>query len=557
MLGFFNPNQENVIAATRQLLRLLQVPVTHTTIQKRLKEHPHYPSLLSIMDSLVQWKVESIGIQAQTEQLVKFPTPFIAHIVENKHNLFTVVRDINKDRITYYDLGQSKLITSSLLEFSSIFNGTVMLADIPNSSSGRLGEAGEPDYRKKHRVEIMHRVRIQAAFFIVLVLTGLTAFSSGRIQELFPLLLGLVGLVGIIVTSLLLWYEIDKKSPVLQKICAAGKHTNCSAILNSGAAKLWGILTWSEIGFAYFTGAFLSLLLSDFSPVIIEIVAWLNLLAIPYVFFSVFYQWRVVKQWCALCLSVQSLLLVEFIICFTGKYYTLGPKNVSLHDVIILAIAYLLPLFLWRQIKPLWLNAKSGKRYKQQLFRLKHDRRIFEALLPQQKEIYPEDIENLGITLGYRHAKYKLIKVCNPYCGPCAKAHPEIEAIIENNPEISAQIIFTATDDEKDLRSVPVKHLMAIDEKGNEEETKRALDDWYSAPKKEYNLFAKKYPLGGELQQQDKKLKAMSDWCNKTGISFTPTFFLSLPSPPDGGEDLGMRQMPDIYSIEDLKYLLK
>lgn len=108
---------------------------------------------------------------------------------------------------------------------------------------------------------------------------------------------------------------------------------------------------------------------------------------------------------------------------------------------------------------------------------------------------------------------------------------------------------------------------MAIYEKGDRERTKKALDDWYNASKKNsayaktsadrYEVFASKYPMNGELQQQGEKLQAMSDWCEKTGISFTPTFFVSTPS-PSGRDEEGpeMRQLPDIYGVEDLKYLL-
>lgn len=126
---------------------------------------------------------------------------------------------------------------------------------------------------------------------------------------------------------------------------------------------------------------------------------------------------------------------------------------------------------------------------------------------------------------------------------------------MEINPDVSAQVIFTAKDDEKDIKSYPAKHLMAIDEKGDKELTKKALDDWYNAPKKDYTIFAEQYPLNGELQQQGEKLKAMSAWCEKTGVSFTPTFFVT--SPPTLGEaERGLYQLPDIYSVEDLKYLL-
>jgi len=35
------------------------------------------------------------------------------------------------------------------------------------------------------------------------------------------------------------------------------------------------------------------------------------------------------------------------------------------------------------------------------------------------------------------------------------------------------------------------------------------LDDWYLADKKDYETFAGKYPMNGELQTQGNKIEAM------------------------------------------------
>ena len=103
---------------------------------------------------------------------------------------------------------------------------------------------------------------------------------------------------------------------------------------------------------------------------------------------------------------------------------------------------------------------------------------------------------------------------------------------------------------------MPVKHLLAVDAKGDKALTAKALDDWYMAEKKDYELFAAKYPMNGELKQQNEKVKAMSDWCNKTYIEFTPTFFISLPSPLGEGQGVRFYQLPDIYSVDDVNYFL-
>ena len=86
--------------------------------------------------------------------------------------------------------------------------------------------------------------------------------------------------------------------------------------------------------------------------------------------------------------------------------------------------------------------------------------------------------------------------------------------------------------------------MLAIAEKVDEIKTQKALDDWYLAETKDYERFAAKYPMTGELLKQGDKIEAMSKWCKAMGISFTPTIFING------------YQLPDAYNIEDVQYFL-
>src|SRR5699024_8980918 len=105
--------------------------------------------------------------------------------------------------------------------------------------------------------------------------------------------------------------------------------------------------------------------------------------------------------------------------------------GLSLSLWIILLFSFLIPGVVWSAVKPVWLKAEEEEGEKTSVFRLKHDSRIFNALLPKQQSIFAENIKDLGIVLGDTNARYQLVKVCNPYCGPCARAHPKIEEILE------------------------------------------------------------------------------------------------------------------------------
>lgn len=533
-----------LVTATVNLLQQLQVKrITPNTVNEILQNHPDYPSLLSINDSLQQWHIDTAAFMAEPEKLHELPTPFIA--VLNNKDFVTVIQ--NSETITYKNGTNKKAITKTKEDFIKEWKGIVLLATATEQS-------GDANYTKEKQKELLQAAKLP---LVLLLLAGIGLFAMYKSgwHIGFSLLL-LIKLAGIAVASLLLWYEIDKTNPLLKQICSATKTTNCSAILESKQSKLLGLLSWSEIGFIYFANGFLFLLFAAATKNIqpaLSLIAWLNVLALPYTVFSVYYQWQVAKQWCVLCLAVQGLLVAEFI---TSYFFNLLSKVYIPHiPFALLVITFSLPAIAWFLLKPVLLQAQQQKRTKRQLARLKYDARIFNTLLPKQKQI-ATNANGLGITIGNPTAIHTIIKVCNPYCNPCAKIHPKIDALLENNPNIKVQIIFTATDKEEDKRALPVKHLLAIDAKGDKALTAKALDDWYMAEKKDYELFAAKYPMNGELKQQNEKVKAMSDWCNKTYIEFTPTFFISLPSPLGEGQGVRFYQLPDIYSVDDVNYFL-
>ena len=550
--------QSNVASVTLRLLKKLNIPVTATTVVDTLEHHPHYPSLYSISDSLQKWKVENLALRVDPDSLEKIPTPFIAHSKAGGGN-FILVNSVN-GVVEYTDgkgaFGKPGIKQKSREEFKKDWDNIVLIAEKNEVS-------GEKEYRLNKRKELIEGLRIP---FIIAGCLLLTVLYAAAVHNFFTASLAFLKFSGCIVAGLLLWFEVDKSNPVLQQICAAGGKTNCTAVLSSKQSKLFNIISWSEVGFFYFAGGFIYLLVSVTLSLpkgqlpTLALLSWLNLFALPYTVFSVFYQWRIAKQWCPLCLTVQAILVLEFVVCYFGLRqaqtdtfipYVFIPNvfipNVTLSlpksELIPLSVSFLLPVFFWVATKKVYLNAQEGKRYQKELSKLKYNKEIFNTLLSKQKQI-TASAEGLGIVLGNPDATNTIIKVCNPYCGPCAKAHSVIDAILENNDDVKVQIIFMATNNENDTRAKPVKLLMALYEKNDEQLIKSALDDWYGDGKKDYDEFAKKYLLNGELQMQGSKLEAMAKWCSENGIAFTPTFFING------------HQLPESYKIEDVEHLL-
>ena len=203
----------------------------------------------------------------------------------------------------------------------------------------------------------------------------------------------------------------------------------------------------------------------------------------------------------------------------------------------------LIPITVWYVLKPLIFKAKEEPVYKAAYKRLLYNPETFNHLL-QQQSTAPDGYQNIGIEIGNPEAENTIIKVCNPYCGPCAKAHPVLDEIVHLNKNVKLKLIFTASNDKDDKRGIAARHLLAINEKQDAHRTQQALEDWYLAPKKDYEVFAEKYSLNGEIKMQEPEIEKMQNWCKEAEISFTPTIFIN-----------GHR-LPENYKIEELKYIL-
>lgn len=520
---------------------ILGLQVAAGELQKLIDEHPDYPSLLALSDSFSSLGVESLALKLNPEQLASLDVPFIAQILpkDDVEFSFTIVIPKSKGACVYLHPFHNKWLNVSIQEFRELSTGIVLLAEKGENKRELNLEGGRKTERRSFTQIIFITLFV---FFIFLSAIGNAFWLQGWSAMWVSMHLLLVT-IGSVVTSLLVWFEVDEHNQALRGVCSGSRNVSCAAILQSGASSILGI-KWSVIGFTYFVGSMTALLSAALSSSISFILSWLNIAALPYAFFSLYYQWKIVKQWCVLCLWVQGILLVQAGLTLAKGGLFASQPSISMNDVFLVSVCFLLPFISVSVVIPAFKKVKEGRNYRNELMRMKRKSEIFRILLEKQKKV-TFNPDGLGITIGKPKAKYKIIKVCNPYCEPCANAHPILEEILNDNLNVQIQIIFTAEDSETDLKAPPVKHLMAIAEKGNEEMIRRALEDWYGTKKKDYGIFASKYPMNGELARQGSKLAAMRIWCNQMNTNVTPTFFV------DG------YQLPDLYTLQDLKFLLK
>lgn len=501
-----------------------------------MEKHPDYPSLLAISDVLTSFGIENAAFRVEPGMLTNVPCPFIAHTAQYGGD-FVVVRKIEADHL-FVSSDKWNNLKINIKEFKNIFNGVVLTAEAPTIVSGKT-KPGIPAVKPAFIVALLALIVIGALIFQTGYFTDLT-WQTG--------LLTFIKTAGLATSILLLVQSIDSNNPLVQVLCQTKGKTNCNAILSSTAAKVFGAdwLSWSEVGFFYFCGTWLLILFSGNSALSMTTLVVLNLVSLPYTVYSIYYQARVAKQWCTLCCTVQALLWIEFILLLTYTYRNLAPLSPGEgwgRALTPLVMCLLTPVILWMLLKPMFLKLQQLRPLKEQLRKFKYNSELFGKMLSEQPKYTLPD-EEWSIVLGNVEANNVITMVTNPYCPPCSKTHKLLDELLGQNGTVQARIVFTANNNDKDVRTPVSRHLMALNSLDDKSIVRKALHDWYEQKQKNYEAWAKVYPV--ELQETEfYKIDRQHEWCEMAEVTATPTLVLN-----------GYR-LPQLYQLPDLKYMLQ
>jgi thiol-disulfide isomerase/thioredoxin len=206
-------------------------------------------------------------------------------------------------------------------------------------------------------------------------------------------------------------------------------------------------------------------------------------------------------------------------------------------------ICLLSPVLFWLILKPILLKLQQLQPLKDQLRKFKYNTELFNKLLSEQPKFAQPDGE-WCIVLGNPGASSIITMVSNPYCPPCAGTHKLLDELLEQRSDLQARIVFTASNSENDIKTPISRHLVALNEFEDQDRVKKALNDWYEQKQKNYEAWAKAYPValnGVEYHKIDKQ----NAWCKLAEVTATPTLLLN-----------GYK-LPGLYQLSDLKYMLE
>lgn len=283
-----------------------------------------FQTLFGLKKLLDRYGIDAEGLElADNNEIDKLPLPLIAQTTKG----LVIVTAVSDREVNY--ISQSEQETAERSRFTGSMTGKVLIA-VPRA------DAGEPDYGQHHFSDIANRAKswILAACAIGLIIY---LFISNRLySHVSTVLLTIINIAGVYIGWLLVQKSAHIKNRHADAVCSVVEAGGCDDILQTSAAKFFGIFGWSEVGLAYFSVSLLCLLIF---PQYIGSLALINLVCLPFSFWSVWYQKFKAKTWCTLCLCVQSMLWLLFFCYLAGGWIKAAwpPKP----EIIVLGVTYL------------------------------------------------------------------------------------------------------------------------------------------------------------------------------------------------------------------------
>jgi len=173
---------KNACTALVNLIEILNLNISNSTLSQ-IEQHPDYPSLSSMSETLTDWKIENLAVKSSIEQLKEIPYPSIAHLDKNNGH-FVVLQELKDDVLTYID-PEIGLVKESLNNFEKKWTGVLLLVQ-PNEKSGEEG------YALKRRFEIIE----QAKKISIIVSGSLLLLTTGFLGSLSLLSLLILKITG-------------------------------------------------------------------------------------------------------------------------------------------------------------------------------------------------------------------------------------------------------------------------------------------------------------------------------------------------------------------------
>lgn len=504
-------------------LQQLKVKFTKIYVNKLYDINPYRNSFWGLSNMLSEYQVQNRGIKMnEKNELSSLTVPFIANI-EGESVLIERIKD---EEVNYIRKGQEEKML--LEDFRNRWDGTALLIEKTEKSI-------EPNYKENYKKQLFNILRKNALAACIIVSLVMGIIINNLYMHWGLSLLLIINMAGSYISYLLLLKQMYIQNDQADKICSLFKKGGCNTVLESPAAKFMGIIGWSEVGFGYFISNILILALF---PTLLPYLVLVNICALPYSFWSVWYQWFKAKEWCPLCLIVQILLWMIFVINMIFHHIAI-PQFIAT-DFFLMGIIYLLPFLIISFSLPKLIIERHSQFLIKEINELRMKPEVFEALLKKDPAT-DIDLSTSQIIWGNKDADTLISIVTNPHCVPCAMTHKSVEKLLDRiGYEVCIQYIFASFNEE--LKSSAEFLTAAYLSDNTIEKKKEIYNEWFEKGKNDRENFFNKYAFNINNPNVENEINKHQEWRERNNIQVTPAIFIN-----------GYK-LPYNYRIEDVVY---
>ncbi|HVI47845.1 MAG TPA: vitamin K epoxide reductase family protein [Chitinophaga sp.] len=497
-------------------LTSIGVSVSKDFVTRELQSHPDYPSLTALTDFLETGGMKYYALKSEPQHVSQFNYPLLAHAQADNADYMQQVN-------TASDWKNDDLLEKK-------WSGIVLFAE------------DNPKWQREEHTHIVRRKRALMTLSIagcILLLTAVAAVFQGSFQPA-TATWGILSLAGVTISLLTVAKEMGMQIKVVNEVCNSVSAYGCDAVLRSRYAKIGGRVSISDLSLSYFVAQFVFFILSanNATAMLVSQAIAVPLLAVPVA--SVYSQKFVLKRWCALCLGIVAVLVLQGASSFllpTGNLLT-TPLLMAGYFFLLQAVIYLAILPLKGALKDL----RERLAYANELLKWKRDGQLFMHQWEQRPAVDTTTLPG-ELYLGNREAPLEITVACNPYCGPCSSAHEVLDKIYDLYKDtVGIKVRFTCQPGSKDRITEAVTAILQSAATLPDDDAKaEMIADWFVH--RDMEKWQRKWKPT-VLTNVDDMILHFSHWSTAAQIVGTPTIFLNG------------RTLPSKYQLKDLLHLI-
>lgn len=520
--------KESLPFLLKSLLKKCGIMIDYNELEFQLLSHPTFPSLHSVTGVLDHFSIRNLALEApRTEDsIAALPVYFLARVHDRHGERFALVTKKQSGFLLLIDESKSETLTVN--QFLEVWTGLVAVVE-------------------KDEIDTTPRAADQEmknwfSYLALAVIVSVPLLVNPGLAKAIHFVLSVIGLA---VSVLIVQHELGVESAMLTRFCEKeNSNLSCDSVLKNSGSSLLGLIKLSDLALIYFSGLVLSGVLITLRGTTYTLLTLLAIPTIPVIFYSLYYQYRVIKKWCLLCLGIVAVLAMQVTSVLIAG---IRASAWDLQSALLILLSFLCASSVWQLLSRQFPVKSELNRLKVSHFKFKRNYRLFKSLLTQSSYVYAQ-AQKQEIVFGDRtqHARLKIMVITNPSCGHCREAHALIQPLLSRyGKQIQVCIRFnvnTTTPGNLSVRAAA--RLLEIYHTRGEQIGLQALHEIYGGMDTE--TFLHKWHEVSDSSYQN-ILKEESAWCQLNKIDFTPEILIngfSFPNEYDRSDLL--------YFIDDL-----